>query len=763
MDGRLERYIIGVGYVRIVLALLFVGITALATVSASISGVQQRKADDQSAAEKVGTAFVWPDAGPAADPSLALRILAEAAETTHSNVIRTSIGLTEADRTQVSHYVLLANRESQLFKEFTLRSGRWPSQQEFQAGTAIVTNVQNQHSPPPVGVPSVPFDGYDLTFAGMSVAYQAIPASGRYVVESADSGAGDRFIQIVVDRLRQAGLDNLSSEDLRANQSVDMPDGGSSLDLIAWLLVAVAAFMVVYLLLRDTRRLGILRLNGYSVGRSWVQIVGRLQISVTVAALIVCLGLVALLPGVDIRLMRQVLLALFVFTMATLVGTFVAAALVLRSVRIGDLVKGLPMAGRLTIGILLCVGTASAVVFSVTLVQVWAESDRLSEQKQLASAWSGNRDYAVFYPRLVGQDFVELTSGGNASTIAEARDLYPILDSRGALFVESSKFENSEDLAQSSPSPLPPALRVNTNYLARYPILDESGRPISVSPGERRWVVAVPAQYKQLAPEIEKMVVASRNGSAERQGAIQAESRIVGPPPVGFAPQQVRIIWTAPGQQVFSFNQSVNPEAGSMITDPVVEVITPANSLTIDRFNSITGSIGTALKVKVDGDPARVLEELRLVLRALRLDDNLRFLVTPDEAALAGLEELRSSIARTSVVGGAAAVAVLGLAAVSTLTLIDRYRRTYAVRRLHGFALIGASREIAVILASSWVAQALFSFAAAGATLASGSIGELLLRTLLVVLTVVLIQLLVAVAVVRVLDIRSIAASVKDR
>lgn len=104
------------GYVRIVLALLFVGITALATVSASISGVQQRKADDQSAAEKVGTAFVWPDAGPAADPSLALRILAEAAETTHSNVIRTSIGLTEADRTQVSHYVLLANRESQLFR-----------------------------------------------------------------------------------------------------------------------------------------------------------------------------------------------------------------------------------------------------------------------------------------------------------------------------------------------------------------------------------------------------------------------------------------------------------------------------------------------------------------------------------------------------------------------------------------------------------------------------------------------------------------------
>ncbi|WP_224389121.1 hypothetical protein [Pseudonocardia sp. ICBG1293] len=240
----------------------------------------------------------------------------------------------------------------------------------------------------------------------------------------------------------------------------------------------------------------------------------------------------------------------------------------------------------------------------MTLVQLWNESNQLNKQEQLASSWSGNRDYAIFYPRLVGHDFVELTSGGNSSSIAEARDLYPILDSHGALFVESSKFENPQELMKSPSAPLPPALRVNTNYLARYPISDESGKAISISPNEKRWVVAVPAQYKPYASAIEKMTLASRNSNSERQGSIQAESKIVGPTPIGYAPQQARIIWTAPGQQVYSFNQNVNPEAGNMITDPVVEVITPANSLTIDRFNSITGSIGTALKVKVDGNPA---------------------------------------------------------------------------------------------------------------------------------------------------------------
>ncbi|WP_224389124.1 hypothetical protein [Pseudonocardia sp. ICBG1293] len=140
----------------------------------------------------------------------------------------------------------------------------------------------------------------------------------------------------------------------------------------------------------------------------------------------------------------------------------------------------------------------------------------------------------------------------------------------------------------------------------------------------------------------------------------------------------------------------------------------------------------------------------------------MRFLVTPDEAALAGLEELRSGIARTSVVGGATAVTVLGITAASTTILVDRYRRIYAIRRLHGFPIIGASREIAVMLFSSWAAQSLLAFTVAGTTSAPENMDVLFLTTSLIVLIVILIQLLVAAVTVRVLDIRSIAASVKD-
>ncbi len=66
------------------------------------------------------------------------------------------------------------------------------------------------------------------------------------------------------------------------------------------------------------------------------------------------------------------------------------------------------------------------------------------------------------------------------------------------------------------------------------------------------------------------------------------------------------------------------------------------------------------------------------------------------------------------------------------------------------------------MLFSSWAAQSLLAFTVAGTTSAPENMDVLFLTTSLIVLIVILIQLLVAAVTVRVLDIRSIAASVKD-
>ncbi len=80
----------------------------------------------------------------------------------------------------------------------------------------------------------------------------------------------------------------------------------------------------------------------------------------------------------------------------------------------------------------------------------------------------------MFTPLIIGGDLEEIKQGrgGPDETIAE--DLYPGLAEQGALFVDASPFQQVGETP--SPSSGLPSMKVNTNYLARFPILDERGR-----------------------------------------------------------------------------------------------------------------------------------------------------------------------------------------------------------------------------------------------------------------------------------------------
>jgi hypothetical protein len=352
------------------------------------------------------------------------------------------------------------------------------------------------------------------------------------------------------------------------------------------------------------------------------------------------------------------------------------------------------------------------VVLAVLVLVVWQQLDDLGRRQQVATQWGDVGNYAVFYPRLVGNDSQELASGGNASAIAQARDLYPVLDKAGALYVDAINYEpHVPDLPPDPSSPWPrPPIRVNTNYLRQYPILDESGHPITVADSEQDWVVAVPAQFKSRAPELQKFFESTRVGGPHMQGAVQGQQKVLHEPvPAAFTHQQVRIVWTAPGQRLFSFDTKVDPNDGYTIADPVVEIMTPANSLTIDRLNVITGEMNPPLKVRFDADPATTLRDLGPLLTRLHLDDNLKYLVTPQEALLTEISGVRDAITWEAVIGAAALLVLLALSVTMVVIGSDRLRRRLIVRRLHGFGFGRTYRELLVRLGVTWLAQSLLA------------------------------------------------------
>lgn len=348
-------------------------------------------------------------------------------------------------------------------------------------------------------------------------------------------------------------------------------------------------------------------------------------------------------------------------------------------------------------------------LLAVLIVVVWQQFVELEERQKLSAHWESVEDYAVFYPRLLGNDRDELETGSNASTISEARDLYPVLDKAGALYIDAINYEPGAPWDPSSPWPAPP-IRVNANYLEQYPIMDDTGTPIHVEDDEQAWVVVVPEQFKSREAQLKEFLQKLRTGGQGYQGAVQAQERMLRESvPEQFSRQQVRIIWMASGQDVFAFNSRVNPNGGNMIKDPVIEVMTPANSLVVDRLNSITGEMNTPLKVRVDGSPAAILNELAPMLKELKLDDNLQYLVTGQEAMIAEVSDIRSGITWVAAFAGGALLVLLVLNATLVIIASDRLRRRLIVRRLHGVGLMSSYRELLVVLGVTWLAQTLLA------------------------------------------------------
>lgn len=314
--------------------------------------------------------------------------------------------------------------------------------------------------------------------------------------------------------------------------------------------------------------------------------------------------------------------------------------------------------------------------------------------------WTGSRNYAIFYPWLAGDDEEQINAGSDDISATVAEYIYPELDRRGGIYVDAA------DLDSTSEHPvLPyPAMSVNTNYLEEFPILDAEGHRIEVSEQESDWVIVVPETLRDREEEIVSYKQAERNGDDSLVESVvtyeQSEGRQV---PESVRDQKVRIIWSKPGQNLFTFNTEIRPDAGNALPDPIVTIMTPNNSVNFDWQNTITGDPNTAMKVRVDGNPEKVNREIQPLLAEHELDDNFPHLVYPTDAATEDIalsaEDSRWLMTALIIVGGIA----LALTVTSVILISNRYRVAAAVRRLHGHTMRASYREIVAFMKWSWL------------------------------------------------------------
>ncbi|WP_103351167.1 hypothetical protein [Amycolatopsis sp. CA-128772] len=324
---------------RLTLVVLFLATLLAIPVVVLADAVFDRESQSETAAYRVGTPFVWPEHPRAADPGTALRVLGEAATATGTNVLRTTVSAPGSGPERIRTYVLMGRPRTALFDGFTLAEGRWLSAAESRGGTATVSSARRGERDN-VGVPAVFGHRYELTFAPLRQAFDALPTAGRYVVESPDAADTGRFLAVVHQRLVEAGVEDLALADLTpANVPAPVETGGY-LEVLAYVLAGLATLVIAFLLLREGKRIGVLLLSGFPATRIWYEVVGRLQLGAFAAGLGLCTIVSLTVPGVDPLLLRSLAVTLGQVTVAGFAATAVVGLLIIHRVRISDLIKG---------------------------------------------------------------------------------------------------------------------------------------------------------------------------------------------------------------------------------------------------------------------------------------------------------------------------------------------------------------------------------------------------------------------------------------
>ncbi|MEV7093443.1 hypothetical protein AB0M80_11455 [Amycolatopsis sp. NPDC051045] len=324
---------------RLTLVVLFVGVLLAIPAVVLADAVFERETQSETAAYRVGTPFVWPEHPRAADPEGTLRVLAEAATATGTNVLRTTVNTPRSGQKRIRNYLFMGRDHTALFDGFTLAEGRWLSPAESRGGTATVSSARGGERDN-VGVPAVFGNRYELTFAPLRQAFDALPSPGRYVVESPDGAATGRFFAIVRQRLVEAGVEGLTLADLTPANVRPSVESSGYLEVLAYLLAGLATLIIAFLLLREGKRIGVLRLAGFPATRIWYEVVGRLQLAAFLAGLGACVAVSLAVPGVDPLFLRALAVTLGQVAVAGFAATSVVGLVIIHRVRISDLVKG---------------------------------------------------------------------------------------------------------------------------------------------------------------------------------------------------------------------------------------------------------------------------------------------------------------------------------------------------------------------------------------------------------------------------------------
>ncbi len=629
--------------------------------------------------------FSIPDSDAICEPDTVFAILSATARETSSTIIRTS--LTEGagrDSYVVNKYILLPDDGTEYAGSFPVQSGRFLTAAEtLDPDSRAFVSTRDTGEADQTGTIRAHILGMEMNVYPYGRIFGSLKADGLYFVFPGEGVSEEAFLAALQDNITRYSGVLVELSELKGTESkVGMPTRDLTSDfLVLGMVFLLFVLLVFYYLLRGKRKIAVMRLMGTGTGRIWWEMFRTLVIAQP--AVLLVLTAVTWAGGRDGLYAAEVMLPAYILFPVCLLFYTGAFALTNGSGIYVHALKGRDYTGGILVIQLIaeCAALAAMIYCMSGAYNCVKELRRNAREYQ---TWTAAGDYGVFYPMYAGDEQTGEEEAQREAVIAS--ELYPYLDAAGMVYVNAHAFEDRSEWEGSQTSDAEKtwnrtqaeytqSLEVNPNYLDIFPVLDASGAPVHVSRDESALTLLVPEMMRDAEAEIrdwyENEQLACRENDAQVYGVL----------PDIPEKQEVRIIWAAPGQKVFTFDPDVNDTG--MIDMPVMEVLTERNSYITQRQILGTGNTDPA-KIRLKDSTEDTYRQMLPVLEELGLADNFKALVSVNEQAEAQLVVTRDGL-RLALISMAVFLAVAFYLIYQTTALVfDRNKRRYLVEAVFG-------------------------------------------------------------------------------
>lgn len=539
---------------------------------------------------------------------------------------------------------------------------------------------------------------------------------GDYIIRSDNPDALNFFVDELAER---SGIEK--EELIKQKTFISIEESPIETMSRIGVIVSLIVFAVlnIFYAIDNSKKIGVLKLNGYSNNMIWIELI--LSIIGTVIMITVLLDILMLfvIENNTVSFMVSILKIELIIILLLLFVSLLVHYIVRRN-KISNLVKNKKNVKHI---VTLTYIVKSIVLFILVIlaVSIGTGLKQASDEYKKMENWNSVSDLAVLVNLETGEDAASIKQGDNKLDNDFVK-YYSYLDQKGSIYTNIIEFiphvqfrtnynENTGEYGYVdyfNPNLVPQSyslttFQINDNYLKAYPIYDINGNPIRIENTENR-VILIPQSREKEVKEIEELYKSSYIDSIKsverKQGIINDDIPEV---------KVESVIYKENEEGYFTFSTKFE-DSKYLTYSPVFEVLTDNNMAAFEKSNICIQGINSPLKIDLkDTTSKQYNKEIAEVLDDYDLlDNNLKYM-TIGEVFATQINALKN-VCRQYTIALIIVCLIMGLITIHlTKLLIQANKQKYCIKKLYGYTFmdrykgmlfIGTSINLIVVIAA---------------------------------------------------------------